>query len=312
MPPPGGSFQNPGSQQDLFAVAPPPVTTDSTAVPPEVVTGPDSALPPPVAGPDPAAAPLLTNEPQSSGPRPPLVFSDGHPLPSRDGGRDLAPARERSFTAPAHRGTVHLSPGDFDSGATFGDLLAVARKKAGFSEEQVRQITKLNAGYLSALERADMKNLPPSVYVSAYIRTLSDLYGLDEESAALVREKLKAGTRSGPGDVPSTLIQSLEKDAVINEKEDKRIRKIFWSSVAALVFLLLLVVGIVVAMLCTPFEDAGETLPGSDSAENRPAAMEEPAGKPEFTRADFDALTMPQVPEASTLQMSRKRAVVPQ
>ena len=313
MPPPGGSFQDPGNQQDLFAVAPSPAETVSSAATPEDVPDSDPSLLPPVAGPERSGAPLLTNEQQAgqSGAKPPLVFSDGHPLPSRDGGRDLAPAREKSFAAPAHRGTVHLSPGDFDPDVSFGDLLAHARKEAGLSEEQVRQITKLNAGYLSALEHSDMKNLPPPVYVTAYIRTLSELYGLDEESAALVREKLNAGPRIG--DVPSALIQSLEKDGVINEKEDKRIRKIFWCSVAALVLLLLLIVGSIVMVLWPRTEDGGETpLPGSAAAESRPAAMEEPAGKPEFSRADFDALTMPQVPEASTLQMSRKRAVVPQ
>lgn len=312
MPPPAGAFQDPEKQQDLFSAAvPPPVPSVPAETPPET----ESIRPPaPAAGPGPAAAPILTNGPRSGfGPKAPLVFSDGHPLPSRDGGRDLAPAHEKKLTSPVRRGMVHLSPGDFSADASFGDLLQQARKKAGFSEEQVRQITKLNAGYLAALERSDMKNLPPPVYVSAYIRTLSDLYGLDKESAALVREKLNAGP--GPGDVPPALIQNLEREGVINEKEDRRLRKIFWSSVAVLVFLLLLVIGIVVMILWSRSGSSEETDPAGVAEKQisgEPAGMEEPAGKPEFTRADFDALTMPQVPEASTLQMSRKRAVVPQ
>ena len=310
MPPPDGAFQDSERQQDLFTAAPPPVSAVPAETPPETESSGPS-LPPPVTGS--GAAPLLTNDLRSgqSATRPPLIFSDGHPLPSRDGGRDLAPAHEKKLTAPVRRGTVHLSPGDFPADAPFGDLLVQARKSAGLSEEQVRQITKLNAAYLAALERSDTANLPPPVYVSAYIRTLSDLYGLDEESTALVREKLKAGPGTG-GNVPTALIQNLEKESVINEEEDKRLRKIFWSSVACLVFLFLLVIGITIVILWSPSGTDGETSPGDPAGMKEPAGMEEPAGKPEFSRADFDALTMPQVPEASTLQMSRKRAVVPQ
>ena len=318
--PPAGTFQESGNQQDLFSVAPPPEPI-SMEEPPRVAE-PDPSLPPPDSeSADAAPAPLLTNTPSpvQAERKPPLVFSDGHPLPSRDGGRDLAPSHEKKYTAQARRGTVHLSPGDFSPDSTFGDLLVQARKQSGLTEEQVRHITKLNANYLSALEHADMKNLPPPVYVSAYIRTLCDLYGLDEESAALIREKLSAG--SGVGDVPPTLIQSLEKDAVINEKEDRRLRHIFWAAVILLVCLFLLIVGIVVVSLWSrwhadaearPANSTGVEEPAGKPVSEAPADMKEPAGKPEFTRAEFDALTTPQVPEASTLQMSRKRAVVPQ
>ena len=313
----GGTSQESGNQQDLFSVAPPPAPIPMEE-PPRVAET-ESVLP--VSGSDEAPAPLLTNNPPPvrSEQKPPLVFSDGHPLPSRDGGRNLAPAHEKKISASVRRKTIHLSPGDFSSDATFGDLLVQARKESGLSEEQVRQITKLNANYLSALERADMEHLPPPVYVSAYIRTLSDLYGLDEESTALIREKLD--TEPGNSDVPSALIQNLEKDGVINEKEDKRLRRIFWSSVAALVFLFLLVVGTVVMILWSRWYADAETHHANSTGVERPAGkpvsetpadMQEPAGKPEFTRAEFDALTTPQVPEASTLQMSRKRAVMPQ
>ena len=312
MPPPGGTFQVPGSQQDLFSSAPASDVTGATAAQPSAA-GSGTPLPPPVPGNESAAAPLLTNEVSSgrSEPKRPLIFSDGHPLPSRDGGREPAPAREKSHAAPVRRGSVHLSPGDSVSDATFGTLLAQAREKAGLSREQVRLITKINAGYLSALECSDMKSLPPPVYVSAYVRTLSELYGLDEESTALIREKLNA--RPGTGDVPSALIQSLEKDGVINEEEDRRLRKIFWFSAAAIVFLLLLAAGVVVMTLLPRSGDTAFPEPAvPENLSGEPAGMEEPAGKPEFTRAEFDALTMPQVPEASTLQMGRKRAVAPQ
>lgn len=320
-----GVFQESGNQQDLFSVAPPPDAVSQEL--PANVTEPDLSLPPPVVEPESSlpgqdtgsgtdSAPVLTNDPRSdrSEPKRPLIFSEGHPLPSRDGGRDLAPAREKKYTASVRRGTVHLSPGDFSADASFGDLLAQARKQSGLSEEQVRQITKLNANYLSALEHSDMAKLPPPVYVSAYIRTLSALYGLDEESVALVQEKLNAADpRAGSGDVPSTLIQSLEKDGVINEQEDKRLRKIFWTFVAVLAFLMLLIITVIVMSLRPRSGDpVDEPSPSASAGVEEPAGMKEPAGKPEFTRAEFDALTMPQVPEASTLQMSRKRAVMPQ
>lgn len=320
MPPDSAALQgSENQQQDLFTVAPPPAG-NAAQTPPAVVIRPDLSRPEQNAAEPGSAvtAPVLTNESRTDGKsesKPPLVFSDGHPLPSRDGGRELAPAREKKYTAPVRRGTVHLSSGDFSPDASFGDLLTQAREKSGLSREQVRQITKLNAGYLSALEDSDLAKLPPPVYVSAYIRTLADLYGLDGESTALVREKLNAaaGTGAESGDVPSALIQSLEKDAVINEKEDKRLRKIFWFSAAGLAVLLILIIGVIIAALLHGSGDpAGETSSSGTAAAGEPAGMEEPAGKPEFTRAEFDALTMPQVPEASTLKMSRKRAIMPQ
>lgn len=300
---PNGNPSETESSQDLFSVAPPP-ETDGEEIPGAVQPPPPQTPDPDDAGEVPGAAPVLTNKSpdDGAGRKPPLVFSEGHPLPSRNGGRDASPVREKRCVSPARRGTVHLSPGDFPPEAGFGELLAQARRKTGLSAEQVRQITKLSPGYLSALERSDLKNLPPPVYITAYIRTLCDVYGLDEESSALIRERLHAAPKAG--DVPSSLIQSLEKDSAINEKEDRRIRKIFWFSVAFLVFLTLLLIGIIIAVLRPQTDDVEKPVPES-------AAMEEPSGKPKFTREDFDALTTPQVPEASTLSMNGKRAVVP-
>ncbi len=291
------------NQQDLFTVAPPPETVQEEI--PGIVEIPVPSPDPeePEADPD-APPPVLTNEPagEEALPKPPLIFSDVHPLPSRDGGRDVSPVREKKHSVSVRRGSVHLSPGDFPPEAGFGDLLAAARKKAGLSEEEVRRITKLSPGYFSALERSDLGSLPPPVYVTAYIRTLAGVYGLDEESAAMIRAKLK--TDRGSGDVPTSLIQNLEKDGVINELEDKRLRKIFWSAAAGLALLLIIIIWVIAASLLSRPEAVEHPDP-------EPAAMEAPSGKPEFSREDFDALTTSQVPEASTLQMSRKRAVVP-
>ena len=291
------------NQQDLFTVAPPPETVQEEI--PGIVEVPVPSPDPeePEADPD-APPPVLTNEPagEEASPKPPLIFSDVHPLPSRDGGRDVSPVREKKHSVSVRRGSVHLSPGDFPPEAGFGDLLAAARKKAGLSEEEVRRITKLSPGYFSALERSDLGSLPPPVYVTAYIRTLAGVYGLDEESAAMIRAKLK--TDRGSGDVPTSLIQNLEKDGVINELEDKRLRKIFWSAAAGLALLLIIIIWVIAASLLSRPEAVEHSDP-------EPAAMEAPSGKPEFSREDFDALTTSQVPEASTLQMSRKRTVVP-
>lgn len=305
--PPDENVQNPESrnQQDLFQVAPPPESVQEEI--PGIVETPGPVSKEEEEPDFDAASPILTNDPAGdpAGKKPPLVFSDGHPLPSRDGGRSAAPSREKRHASPVRRGTIHLSSGDFPRDAGFGDLLVLARKKAGLTEEQVRQITKLSAPYFTALEHSDLEKLPPPVYVTAYIRTLCDVYGLDEESAALIRERLH--TVPETGDVPSALIQNLEKEGTVNEQEDKRIRKIFWVSVGLLAFLAVLIIWIIAAALLSRSEPV-ET-PPPPAAE--PAIMKEPSGKPDFTREEFDALTTPQVPEASTLQMSRKRAVVP-
>ena len=307
MPEENDREAGPQNQQDLFTVAPPPEIIQEEI--PGIVETP-VPTPDPEEIPDPdTPSPVLTNNPPNEEPerKPPLIFSDVHPLPSRDGGRDASPVREKKHSSPVRRGTIHLSSGDFPSEAGFGDLLVLARKKAGLTEEQVRQITKLSAVYFSALEHSDLQNLPPPAYVAAYIRTLADVYGLDEESAALISAKLKNGHELA-GDVPPALIQNLEKDGVVNEQEDLRLRRIFWLSASGLGLLLLLIIIWIIAASLGGSEPEPVEQPAVSSD---PAAMEEPSGKPEFTREDFDELTTPQMPEATTLQMSRKRAIVP-
>ena len=66
-------------------------------------------------------------------------------------------------------------------------ILEEARCRMGLSPQDVEEITKIRAGYITALEKGVYDDLPQSVYVLAYLRRLSELYGLskDDEEAVI-------------------------------------------------------------------------------------------------------------------------------
>jgi hypothetical protein len=114
---------------------------------------------------------------------------------------------------------------------SFGGMLQAARNRANMSVEQGEQPTRIKKSYLEALESDDIDNLPPRVFISAYIRTLSSVYNISPEDMEIVSGKLKElGTRS---EVPEALIQNLEKDGQVSVAEEKRVRKILIGLICA-------------------------------------------------------------------------------
>ena len=85
------------------------------------------------------------------------------------------------------RKSVSLPP---ECGSTLGELLTEARKRAGLSLEEVRELTKIRMENILALENNKEEELPPAVFVAAYTRTLQELYGLDPLSRERVAESL--------------------------------------------------------------------------------------------------------------------------
>jgi len=62
-----------------------------------------------------------------------------------------------------------------------GSLLRTEREKKGLSYEQVARITRLRQNVLEALEDEDWHKLPPPVFVKGFIKTYSEILGLDEK-----------------------------------------------------------------------------------------------------------------------------------
>ncbi len=227
----------------------------------------------------------------------PLIFSDENPLPWRDSAA-ANPVRKASVLP---RKKIHLDSARFGVETLFGDILKQAREQSGLDLEQVTNLTKLQMSYLVALESSELKNLPPMVYVTAYIRTLTELYGLDSESTQLILDKLHDIPTET--DVPTTLIQSLERDGMVNEDEHKRIRNML---ILVLIVFLLLVTGVIWG-ICAIVSAVSSS--GDGETEKQEWTAEAPAGQPVFTPEEFDSLTTPEVPSASTLKMSKKPGV---
>ena len=56
----------------------------------------------------------------------------------------------------------------------------------GLTPADVEEITKIRAGYISALEQGSFEELPQPVYVLAYLRRLSELYGLSKDDEEMI------------------------------------------------------------------------------------------------------------------------------
>ena len=65
-------------------------------------------------------------------------------------------------------------------------ILEEARCRMGLTPADVEEITKIRAGYISALEQGSFEELPQPVYVLAYLRRLSELYGLSKDDEEMI------------------------------------------------------------------------------------------------------------------------------
>ena len=107
--------------------------------------------------------------------------------------------------------------------ASVGQILQEARVCLELGLTQVEQQTRIKRSFLEAVERDDLKNLPAMCYVSAYIKTLCQLYRIDAETSSALLASLKA--KKGERSVPSELLQSLENDKHINFAEEAKLKK---------------------------------------------------------------------------------------
>ncbi|MCF7791380.1 MAG: helix-turn-helix domain-containing protein [Victivallales bacterium] len=127
-----------------------------------------------------------------------------------------------------------------DNFLTLGAYLQEARVKSGYSLSQVAITTKLNVHYIEAIERDDLKNAPPYIYVKAYVKKLCDLYNVDHNKAL---ELLKPQNENDKL-VSDSILQELEESKQINEKEEKKIvliiKIIFLTFLAAVILFLIM------------------------------------------------------------------------
>lgn len=174
---------------------------------------------------------------------------------------------------------------------SLGDYLQEARVSSGQTIHQVSQITKIHTHYLEAIEREDFANTPPSIYVRAYIKRLSDLYKIDPTRALAMYE---AHVGEPETKLPETLALSLEETKLPNTKQEEKIRHyIKYGSIA----LGVLIVIVVIISLIAAFTGGG------NSIEDKPLTAEQ---KIQLS-SDMEKLLSPQTLEAVALKPETTR-----
>ncbi len=132
-----------------------------------------------------------------------------------------------------HTKTINLE------NATLGKVLYEARQACRLDMEEVVKITKLKRGYIEALENENFDALPPFVYAKAYVKSLCDLYKINEE----VMDELLKGMKKETQIISRTaLAEQIGYDKNKNkEKEDEFTKRLYTYSAASLVCLTVLI-----------------------------------------------------------------------
>ena len=114
---------------------------------------------------------------------------------------------------------------------TAGQLLQEGRVKAGLSIDQVSISTKIKKTFIDCLERDDFENLPASVYVNAYARSLCSLYNIDRKVVFSLLNKVKGKNLAYT--VPEEVIHQLEKGKQVNIVQENKVKRILLVGFAA-------------------------------------------------------------------------------
>ncbi len=252
-----------------------------------------------------------SEEQQEDAGRQPLIFSEDSPLPHRDPFPDDSPQfiekdhvfpdgiRQETPNVPTPARKVSLGEKAFSEHYTLGNLLRDARTAAGYTIADAERFTRIRTDYLEAMEKDDMKRLPPPVYISAYIRSLCSLYNLDQNGIDLANEKLRH--LAPPSDVPGKLIQDMEQDCLVNAEEEKRVRNLLYMLVSGGVLILILLCWGVFAFF---FSGRGGETPGREAPDSSMRSPVSLSGK-EFRSDSLEELIAPQIPEMQVLEIKK-------
>lgn len=222
---------------------------------PELKVEPESAPEPePALEPEPAPEPEPVGEPASEPESAPEVDSAPEPDPV------VAPVPEPEAEPASEEPEVEELPpvelyriGAAGAGAAaaakrtfgydgiplsgFGRYLRDVRQRNHLEISDLSEATKIRSTYIESIEDEDYDNLPPAVYVLAYVKTIGGYYELPEEVmghlTAEIRQRLEYET---PEDPSKAIID--EEESVENRIIMRRI--ILFGSLAVAIFLALI------------------------------------------------------------------------
>ncbi len=138
-----------------------------------------------------------------------------------------------------------------------GQILQEGRVRADLSVDQVAQETKIKKQYINFLELGDEENLPPKVYVEAYIKQLCRLYKIDSRQVIDILKEDSFPVKSKK--VPGELISDIEKGKQVNFREEIRVRK-FFKIVAAVIVIVVLTAFLIFKLAIPSWKKSSETV----------------------------------------------------
>lgn len=283
---------------NLFADQPAP-EEDVPAVPD--ISGSSAPETPVVPGQDPVSAqddaPVIAPPPPRKKPAP---LQPGLVEPPRAG---KAPFPQSAASASAGGGDSKPLP-PLQPGQTLGQMLSSIRNARGMAMEEVALVTRIRMEYLSELEKDELLQQLPVVYVSAYVRKLAEVYGLSKADSEILLEKMHDETPDSSEKIPDKLFESVNEGALVNEGENKRIRNITIAIYAGLGIILLAIIWLIVLAVArytrTPASGPAPAVSGIVQPAETPVSQ-----TVQLEESELDALVVPETPSMSVLKMSK-------
>ncbi len=160
----------------------------------------------------------------------------------------LAPPKTPVAAAPKLRAPAPPPPPPQTNGG-FGAYLRDLRLRSGFTIDQIAQETRIGTGYLAAIEREDYGDLPPPVYVLAYVKMLCSFFRLDEASTEVLTSELRQRLEieSQPPENPDKLVVDME-----SSQENPILLKRILLVIGGAVFVLIALITVLALVFVSP------------------------------------------------------------
>jgi cytoskeletal protein RodZ len=165
------------------------------------------------------------------------------------------------------------------AGKSYGTAMRLLREQHNMSYKELEQVTLIQPRYLEALENEDLDNLPPLVYVIAYIRTLCRFYKVSSDTSQVLVAKLKEQLEYSCNDELMNTLDVDRSGAAANERRLKNIMMVLTGGVLGVIVLVILLV-VLFRSGCS----------AEESTEKKPAAVSSSSVDSKFNTNKIDKL----------------------
>ncbi len=168
-------------------------------------------------------------------------------LPGELHGAEIEIPESETATSWLIRRKKKSTPLRFAESASIGKILRDARESSGMTIKDVEGETRIRSTYLEALEQDRFSELPPPVYIRAYLRNLGNLYNLDKKMLEEIMQ-LHYGEKPGTA-ISEEIYHQLEKDRQTNVEDEARIKRMILLVASGCTALLILIIGSIFFMV---------------------------------------------------------------